>query len=345
MRSCLILVARHRNPELSAVRLPYRQKQSLYQSLGQLLRAGVPFPSALDKLSSTARGSLRQLMHRLRTAISEGKTVGEAFAQEPGLISPMETSVIAAVEKSGRLDHGFQQLAFYYEGLAKAREMVIQKSAYPIFMLHFGVFLLGLPELVTSGTTAYLHATLPLLGVLYVAAIFVIVVLPWFREAGTANPAVDRCLRLVPWIGKVRRSFSVARFCMIYQIELDAGVNVIDALLAAGKASRSGLIRSAVESAVPDVRAGGQVGPLLAISGAFPESMMRALIVGEESGSLDLELKRMATEFQAEALLHLENAAKKIGKTIYLLVLLYLGWRIVSTYKNMLTEEMKVLDF
>jgi type II secretory pathway component PulF len=258
------------------------------------------------------------------------------------MISPMEASVLAAVEKSGRLDHGFQQLALYYEGLAKAREMVIQKSAYPVFMLHFGVFGLALPELVTAGTAAYLHATLPLLGTLYGAAIFAAFVLPQFREAGSASPAVDRFLRMIPWVGKVRRNFSVARFCMIYQIELDAGVNVIDALLAAGKASRSGMIRTAVEAAVPEVRGGSQVGPLLAVSGAFPESMMRALIVGEESGALDLELKQLAAEFQSKALVDLENAAKKIGKTIYISVLIYLGWRIVSTYKNMLDQA---LDF
>ncbi|MES2568419.1 MAG: type II secretion system F family protein, partial [Verrucomicrobiota bacterium] len=260
-------------------------------------------------------------------------------------ISPMESSVIAAVERSGRLDHGFQQLASYYEGLAKARELVIQKSAYPVFMLHFGVLALALPSLITKGTSAYLHATLPILGVVYAAVFFFWVLFSAFREAGTTNALMDRLLRLIPWVGKVRRNFSIARFCTIYQIELDAGVNVINALLAASRASGSGMIRSAVDAALPEVRGGGQVGPLLAVSGAFPEWMIQSLMVGEESGELDQELSRLATEFQAEAFAQLERAASRIGKLIYLSVLIYLGWRIVSTYEGMLKEQLKATDF
>ncbi len=326
--------------------LSLRKKQSFYQSLGQLIRSGITFPAALEKLLSTARGPLRTLITRLGAAVASGCTVGEAFGQQPAVISLVESSIIEATERSGCLEHGFQQLAVYSDALAKAREMVIRKSAYPLFMLHFGVLALALPLLVNTDLKAYLRATMPLLGALYVASIAMALLITLFRNAGATNPLLDRILRVIPWTGNVRRSFAVSRFCMVYEIELNAGVNIIVAVLAAARASGSGLIQCAVRAAVPQVREGSQVGPLLAQSGAFPEAVTRAIVVGEASGELDSELKRLAAESQEEALAGLESAAARFSKLIYLSVLIYMGWRIVDAYRiylNQVNDLMKDL--
>ena len=58
------------NPELRAVSLSLREKQSLYHSLGQLLRSGVPLPGALQNLAQTSRGAQRRLIRRLNEAIN-----------------------------------------------------------------------------------------------------------------------------------------------------------------------------------------------------------------------------------------------------------------------------------
>ncbi len=323
--------------------LPLRAKQSFYHSLAQLLRSGITFPSALEKLSHSARGPLRRTIQRLRDALAAGDTIGEACEQQRGVISPTEASVIAAVEKSGQLEHGLEQLASYYEALAFAREMVIRKSAYPIFVLHFGILSLGLPALFTSGGS-YVRATGPALAIFYGLALAAALLIPSLRDAGTTSAGLDWFLRCLPIVGKLRRSFAMARFCMIYQIELDAGVNVLDALAAAGRASRSGLVRAAVDRAIPEIRGGAQVGPLLAEGRAFPEEVSRSILVGEESGELDAELRRLATEYQADALVRLATAADWFTKLIYLAVVSYLGWRIVGTYQDYISQVEKLID-
>ena len=123
-------------------------------------------------------------------------------------------------------------------------------------------------------------------------------------------------------------------------------MNIIDALIAAGQSSRSGSIRAAVDAAVPEVRGGAQVGPLLAASGAFPEEIMQAIIVGEETGKLDEELSRLATELRQEALDRLETLADWLPKLLYVCIVLYMGWRILGViqtsiapmYRNALGE-------
>src|SRR5262245_50724941 len=96
LNSLSCLAERRLNPELPAVSLRFREKQSLYHSLGQLLRSGVTFPAALRSLTATSRGGLRQLLRQLNRSIENGSTVAEAFAAQRPAVSEMEAGIVAA---------------------------------------------------------------------------------------------------------------------------------------------------------------------------------------------------------------------------------------------------------
>ncbi len=309
--------------------LSLREKQSLYHSLAQLIRTGIPFPAALDKLAATTRGGSRRLVDAARLALANGRTVGEAFAAQRPAVTPLEASVLTAVEKSGQLDHGLRELSEYFGSLAQARALVIRRIQYPVFLLHFGIIVLAAPTLVLKSSREFFREVGTTFIFIYAAAAIVAMVVPVLRDAGATSAAVDRLLRCVPLLGKVRRSFALSRFCTVYGLQLNAGVNIIDALIAAGRASRSGLVSAAVDSAVPEVRGGAQVGPLLAASGAFPTEFMQSLIVGEETGRLDEELRRMAADLRQEALGTLETLADWLPKFFYVGIVLYLAWKIL----------------
>ena len=124
-----------------------------------------------------------------------------------------------------------------------AREGILKKCAYPAFVLHFGIIILSLPTLIPSGNfAAYLRQTLGILVLVYGIALIVALLIPLLRDAGATSAALDSLLRLLPLFGKIRRAFAIARFCATYGMQFNAGINVIDALQAAQRASRSGLI-------------------------------------------------------------------------------------------------------
>ncbi len=314
--------------------LSLRQKQSLYHSLAQLIRSGVPFPKALDKLAGTTRGGARKLMDSARKALADGRTVGEAFAAQHSAITPLEASVLAAVEKSGQLDHGLRELSDYFGALAQARAAIIKRLTYPIFLLHFGILVLGAPALVLKGAGTFLRETGGTFVFLYAAIAIVAMLTPLLRDAGAGSGFFDRLLNAIPLLGKVRRSFALSRFCTVYGLQLDAGVNIIDALIAAGAASRSGSVRAAVNAAVTEVRGGAQVGPLLAASDAFPMEIMQTIIVGEETGKLVEELQRLAKDLREEALRTLDTLADWLPKLLYVGIVLYLAWKILGVFQH-----------
>ena len=126
-------------------------------------------------------------------------------------------------------------------------------------------------------------------------------------------------------LGKMRRFFALARFCATYDMQLEAGVNVMDSLTAAGNASGSAMISKAVAETVPEVRHGTQVGALLARGRAFPESFQRTFMVAEESGELDRALPRLTAEYQAEALHALDALAEWLPRLVYMGILAVCG--------------------
>jgi type IV pilus assembly protein PilC len=328
------------------VSLSLREKQSLYHSLGQLLRSGVPLPGALKSLAQTSSGGQRRLIRRLNEAINAGKTMGEAVAAQRPEVSELEVGIISACEKSGRLEYGMTQLAGYHGAFATAREGILKKCAYPAFVLHFGILLFDAKTLLVDGQPGlYLQQVLGKLALIYGIVLIFFLLVPLLRDAGSKSAMLDWLLRFFPMIGKIRRAFATSRFCATYGMQLDAGINVIDALEAAQRASLSGLVRSAVRRAIPEVRSGGsQVGPLLAASGAFPEPMTRAVCVGEQTGELDQELTRMAAEYQSEALARLETAAEWVPRLLYMGIMLYVGYQIIVMYKGYIADVGKIID-
>jgi type II secretory pathway component PulF len=258
----------------------------------------------------------------------------------------MERSSVAALERTGRLDEGLDQLGKYFEAMARARAEIFRRSAYPLFILHLGVLLMYLPLIFTSGAgaTEYLKKTGVLLLFFYGIVAIAAFVVPILRDSGATSAAVDRLLRMIPLIGKIRRAFALSRFCAAYDLQLGAGVNVMDSLASAGRASRSGLVNDAVEKALPEVRTGSQVGPLLATHSAFPREMKQALLVAEETGSLDAELPRLAEEYQRDGLTRLASFSEWMPRLIYFGVIAFVAWNIIVGYSNYVDGVMRQID-
>ncbi|HEY3897945.1 MAG TPA: type II secretion system F family protein [Chthoniobacter sp.] len=325
--------------------LSLRKKQDLYHNLGQLVRNGVPFPTALDKLVHATRGETRRLIEAARQSLAQGHTVGESFAAQPEIVTPLEAAVISAVEKSGQLERGLHELSVYFGALNKARGTIIRHSAYPVFVLHVCILIAGVPkQVIQNGSVGgYCRDVGTTLLFVYATAFVVGVGAILLRKIAAENSILDRLLITIPVLGTIRRSFALSRFCTVYGIQLDAGINVIDSVLSGARSSLSGLVRSAVDWAVPRIRSGEQVGPLLAASDAFPTDLTQALIVGEETGSLDDELRRLAEEFRDKAITTLEIFAEWLPKMLYVGVLIYGGWQCINLFQMIYIAPLKSL--
>ena len=327
--------------------LSLHQKHTLYHQLGQLLRSGKPLPSALEILATSSKGKVRGFQRNLQAALARGESVSEAFANQRPLIGEMEVSMLSAGGRSGRLAESCSALSDYFQTLERARAAIVKKCAYPIFMFHFGVVVLGLPTLVGGGggLYEYLKQTFTTLGFGYACAFLPVFIIFNLLAIAQSSPAVDRFLLSIPGTGKVRRSFALARFFATYEAQLEAAVNVMESLKTAADASRSAVIIRGIANSMSAVRSGQQVGQILADTRVFPEWLVRAFRVAEETGGLDRELPLIAKELEAKALSRVETLSEWVPRMIYLGIMLLLGWRMIALYQGVAEGYGKMLDF
>jgi type II secretory pathway component PulF len=318
-------------------------KRVFFLQLAQLLRAGVGLPAALRKLQNHSGKSLNSLVEALIKRVDSGAGPGDLFHEIPAF-TPMERAVLNACARSGRLDRGCDLLAAHLEHFRAVRSAILRKLAYPMFVLHFGVFALPLRTLFVDGAPVYLRQTLGSLAILYAVAGVLFFIANALVRSGAQNVASDALLRALPVVGMIRGSFAVSRFCAVYDIQLEAGLNPADSLAAAAAASRSGMITNAVQRSLAEVRAGEKPGDVLEAR-AFTKGTLDAIRIAESTGSLDAELRRLAEENRAMGLARMASLSEWIPRLIYCGVLIYLGWQIVGYYRNLFAGYEKMMNF
>ena len=322
------------------------EKAALFHELSNLVRTGTSFPKAVAQLARLSGGQARASLTRIKVALDAGGSVGDSLLAGTPLISPLEACVFGASDRAGRLDSGLTQASQYHAAVAASRARMRSRLAYPVFVLHFALLILPLPVAFAAdgGLVPFLKAAGMAIGGLWLCIFLIVALIRMLLSAADKNAGTDRFVRAIPVFGALRRDFALGRFCSAYHMQLDAGVNVLANLGISGAAAGSAVLRDAIASAMPDVRAGGQVGAALEKTRAFPARFVRTFAVGEQTGELDRELQRIGDEYRDAAMRRLETIAEWVPRLLYVGILIYIAWRIIGVYLGRMQDLKNVME-
>lgn len=322
-------------PPAATLLLPgqFTRRAELYHQLSQLTMAGLPIVRALEQLERNPparafREPLQQIIH----GISAGGTFTESAQRSGNWIPVFDLALLEAGERSGRLDACFRVLADYYTDRARIARQVMGDLAYPVFLLHFAIFIFPFAQFFTTGDwLRYVAQTFGILLPLY-GVIAVLIYAAQGKHGERWRALIERILHLVPLLGSGRRDLALARLAMALEALISAGISIIDAWQLAATVSGSPALRRTVHAWLPDVRAGQTPAEALRASGRFPDLFANQYNTGEISGQLDSILIRLHQYYQEEGTRKLHAVAQWTPRLIYLLVALMIAWRIISFY-------------
>ena len=145
------------------------RRADFYHQLGQLTGAGLGLIQALEQLKRHPPDrSYREPIGRLLDQIAAGCTLTDSLQRCGRWLPEFDTALLQAGEHSGRLDACFRLLADYYTDRARLARQMIGDLAYPVFLLHFAIFIFPFAQFFTSGNwVMYLCQTLGVLIPLY----------------------------------------------------------------------------------------------------------------------------------------------------------------------------------
>lgn len=320
------------------------RRAELYHQLAQLTAAGLPILGSLEQIGRHPPSpAFRAPLRTIHQEINNGSTFIEAVGRSGPWLPPFDLALIEAGEQSGRLDVCFRVLADYYSDRARMARQMIADLAYPAFLFHFAIFILPFAELFKSGDwQPYLFKTFGVLIPVYLGLI-AMVYAGQSKHGEAWRSFVERLLHPIPVLGSGRRDLALARLAMALEALLNAGVNIVTAWELAAKVSGSPALRRAVTAWKPEVLAGQTPAEALSASGVFPDLFENQYHSGEVSGKLDENLKRLRQYYQEEGTRKIHAVAQWVPRIIYLIIALFIGYKIVSFYAGYFGELNRVM--
>jgi type IV pilus assembly protein PilC len=309
-------------------------RADLYHQLDQLVSAGLGLIAAIEQLQRhpPSWSYRRPLAHMLKE-LREGNTFTEALKRTPGGWWPgFDIELLSAGENSGRIDSCFRLLADYYSDRATLARQLISSLAYPVFLVHFAIFILPFPTLFISGNvSAYLMQTLGVLLPIYIV-VFVIIFAAQGKHGEAWRAMVEAIIRPLPVLGTGRHWLAISRLTAALGALLSAGVSIIEAWELAANASGSPAIRRTVRAWKPRMMLGETPAELVSSSSQFPAMFVAQYTSAEMSGRFDDTLARMHRYFQEEGTRKLKAVSQWVPRFLYLVIAAVIGYKVISFY-------------
>lgn len=330
------------------MRFSAKQRHILYLEFSKLLRAGFPIENALKTLGDQPlRESQLHFVRETAAGLKRGLSIADAVRAIPEIrLTEVETNLIDAGERGGKLAEVFRQLASFYRKVDLSRKSILAQMFYPVALLHVAILLSAFVRVLVEDRWDGLWPALTTLFIIYaVVAAGVWGYFAYFRKQAPHKASLDYAANLIPVVGQLRKALAMERFCQVFRIYLITGFKPSDGILAAAEASQSGELLEAARAIKPQLEAGLALGPLLKLDvGAFPEDFATSMATAEEAGALDEELARWHRHYTYETEEGFSRLQTWLPRGVYTLIVIYVAYIILKVGINRIQDMGELLD-
>ncbi len=312
-----------------------------------MIDAGVTLVKALSVLEEqTPSGVLRRVINQVRRDVEGGESFSRALAKHPRVFSDLYVGLVRAGEVGGALEEVMQRIAKFLEDDMALRRKVKGALTYPIIVIGFALMIIiGLVTFIVpkfidliKEITEKSEATQQLPVVTqwlmsfshflthqwyWIVAIIVglYMAIRFIRSTRWGKRAWDFLMLHLPVIGKLSHRLAIARFARTFATLLGSGVPILQAMETTADSCGNVIIGDAIMEARARIREGDPIAGPLQKNRYFPPMVVHMVSVGEESGSLDEMLIKVAEFYEQEV----DVAIQSLSDAIQPVVLVLLG--------------------
>jgi len=313
-----------------------------FRQLATMMAAGVPLVQAFEIIGrGHENAGMRELILKIKAEVESGTSLSETLAQHPLHFDSLVISLVNAGEHAGVLETLLDKIATYKEKTEYLKAKIKKALFYPtaviivaiivtaillIFVVpqfeelfsNFGADLPAFTRMVVS-MSEYLQAYWWLVfGILLGAGIGFMQAKKRSRSFGRA---LDRLILKLPIIGPIMHKAAVARYARTLATMFAAGVPLVEALESVAGATGNVVYSDAVLLIRDSVATGQQLQFAMSQTGLFPNMVEQMVAIGEESGSLDAMLSKVADFYEQEV----DDAVDALSSLLEPLIMSILG--------------------
>lgn len=291
------------------------------RQMATMMKAGVPLLQSFDIIGEGFDNpNMRKLVDDLKQEVAAGNSFATALRKKPQYFDDLYCNLVDSGEQSGSLETLLDRVATYKEKTEALKAKIKKAMNYPIAVVLVAIIVSAIllikvvPQF--QDVFANFGAELPAFTLMVIGlsealqAWWHVVLLVMFGAAYAFKTAhgkserfrngFDRFLLNIPVVGDILYKSAVARFARTLATTFAAGVPLVDALDSVSGATGNVVFRNATMKVKADVSSGMQLNFSMRTTGTFPSMAIQMTAIGEESGSLDEMLAKVATFYEDE---------------------------------------------
>lgn len=323
------------------------------RQLATMMSAGVPLLQAFDIIGEGFDNpNMRKMVDDIKQDVAAGNSLANSLRKQPQYFDDLYCNLVDAGEQSGALETLLDRVATYKEKTEALKKKIKKAMTYPAAVVVVAVIVSAIllikvvPQFqsVFEGFGAQLPAfTLMVIAIsevlqewwlLVLGGIFVLafVLRHFYKKSEKFRDATDRGLLKIPLIGSILYKSAIARYARTLATTFAAGVPLVDALDSVAGATGNVVFRNAVEKIKGDVSTGMQLNFSMRTTGVFSSMAIQMTAIGEESGSLDEMLSKVATFYEDEVDNMVDNLTTLMEPMIMAVLGVLVGGLIIAMY-------------
>lgn len=328
-----------------------------------MVDAGVSLVRCLDVLSrQTDDPKLKRILLDVGERVESGESLSRAMQRHPRTFNNLFIGLIRAGEIGGVLEESLQRLSQFLEKDVELRRKVASALTYPVLVIIAAIgiviFLvawvvpqfaelfkdIGLKDQDFPGPTKFLIDLSANFTQRWhiILGVIIIIFVGWklFTSTRFGRRVADKIKLKFPVFGPLHHKVCMARFSRTMGTLLTSGVPILQAMETVAGTVGNSVMADAVLDARARIREGDRIGDPLEASRMFPPMVVHMIGVGEESGSLDFMLQKIADFYESEV----EATLASLTAALEPMLIVFLGFVVGFIVIAMFLPLIKVIE-
>lgn len=323
------------------------------RQLATMMSSGVPLMQSLQIIGEGhENASMQEMVLAIKSDVESGTSLADSLGKFPLHFDDLYVNLVNAGEQSGTLETLLHEIADYQEKTEALKSKIRKALVYPtaiivvafivtsilmIFVIPqfealftgFGADLPGLTKMVISLSQWFQEYWWLLFGGIIGA---IVGFLAAKKRSRKLQHFLDRLLLKLPIIGNVLHKGAIARFARTFSTMFKAGVPMVEAMTSVAGATGNIVFSEATLDMRDEVATGTQLNKAMLDTELFPNMAIQMTAIGEESGSLDSMLAKVADFFEREVDEAVDNMTALMEPLIMAFLGVVIGTLVIAMY-------------
>lgn len=318
------------------------------RQFASITRAGVTMVHTLNMLTEqTENARMRKAIQAVRADVEKGEGFSDSLARHPKVFPELLVQMVRAGEASGSLETAMERMAVQFERSAKTQALIRKAMIYPVMvaLVAVAVIIAMLAFVIPRYMDMFeeLHAELPGITLLVVnmsnfitgrwyvivpvIAAMAAVLKAWVRTSHGRH-VTGRIALKIPAVKNLSVKSASSQMARTLSTLLTAGVSLVESVDIVADTMGNIWFKEALKETKEQIMMGVPMSQPLQECGLFPPMVYHMVRVGEESGSTEEMLDKLADYYEEEVEIAVQSLMAALEPVIIIVLAGIVGFLI-----------------